>query len=132
MPPEYVDDARSEDHAVLWRYISPRHIKPDGTVSSTAYKTIHLSVYVVGDAPGDGITTPEAVRAKFPAGSRFQCFTAGMARAAGCIVARVPDDKGDESHRDVCPSDNPHSQLRQEAYRLRDIATWVDGDEPPS
>jgi len=50
---------------------------------------------------------------------------------AGRIVARVPDDNGDDSHREICPSDNPDSQLRQEAYRLRDAAKWIGDDEAP-
>lgn len=129
MPPEYIDDPRTGDDAALWRYISPQHIK-EGGVSSTAYKTRRLSVYVVAAAPGDGVTTEEAVRAKFPPRGRFQFFTAQVARGAGCIVARIPDDDGDPSHREVCPSNDPHSQLREEAYRLRDAAKWVAGDEP--
>src|SRR5262245_27071727 len=115
MVPDYVDDADLPDEAVLWRSINPRHIKPDLGVSSAAYSTDGLSVYVVEE------TSPAALAAKFP-GWSFQSFTAKVARDAGCIICKIPDDDGDISHREIRRGRDPLAQLRKEAVRIRDGA----------
>jgi len=130
VPAEYIDDPRTPDEAVLWRYINPEYIKDDGSVSSAAYKTRHLSAYVVALLASAGVTTAAALRAKFP-GLRFQHFTAKAARSTGCIVARIPDAAGDDSHREICPAHNPHARLSKEGNKLRDAAAWVEGNARP-
>jgi hypothetical protein len=118
MPEEYVDDAELPDDAVLWRAINPRNVKPDGTVSSAAYKTEGLSVYVLAE------TTSEALRAKFP-GWGFQWFPAKHARDAGCIIVKITDDAGDTSHREVCRADDPKAQLRRHGVEIMNAAQWI-------
>ena len=125
MPPDYLDDAELADGAVLWHSINPRHIKDDElNVSSTSYSTDGLSVYVIDE------TTAAALAAKFP-GWPFQWFTAGVARAVGCIVCKEPDDDGDTSHRAVRRASDPPAQLRGEAKRIRNAAKWIHHDDVP-
>jgi len=124
MPPHYADDPLPDD-TVLWRAINPRHIKPDGTVSSAAYSTDGLSVYVLAE------TTAAALTAKFP-GWPFQAFAAKIARDADCIIVKVRDADGDESHREIRRAKDPDAQLRKEAYKIRDAAKWVNHDDVPA
>ena len=129
--PAYIDDVGTPGDAILWRYIDvERYLKDDGTASSGAFRTKRLSVYVVAAEAAPGVTTETALRAKFPPGSRFQSFTAKQARDAGCIVVRIPDDDDDQSHREICPVDDPQSTLRKEADQLKRAASWVQGDGP--
>jgi hypothetical protein len=126
MPPDYLDDAALPGDAVLWRSINPRHIKDDAlNVSSAAYSTDGLSVYVVAE------TTAAALAVKFP-GWPFQCFTAQVARDAGCIICAIADDDGDTSHREVRRASDPEGQLRSEAKRILKAAKWVYHDDVPT
>jgi hypothetical protein len=120
MPPDYVDDEQLADDAVLWRAINPtHHIRPDLTVSSAAYSTNGLSVYVIAE------TSALQLAAKF-AGWPFQSFTVKVARDAGCIVCRIPDSDGDTSHREIHRKANPGTRLNKtQSAKLRDAAVWV-------
>lgn len=121
-----VDDCSLPGTAILWRAVtSDSWIKPDGSASSGAFKFKRLSVYVLGES------TPEKLRAKWP-GKPWQCFTAGAARNAGCIIVKVADDSGDESHREICPAGAPDRQLRDEGLAIAAAAGWVEGDRPPA
>jgi hypothetical protein len=124
MPPQYTDDLALGPQAVLWRAINPLHIKPDGSVSSAAYKTQSLSVYVLAE------TTPATLAAKFPSWP-FQAFTAKVARDAGCIIVPVPDRGGDTSHREIRRASNPEARLSAEALKIRAAATWVNNPHVP-
>jgi hypothetical protein len=123
MPPDYVDDEGLAPDAVLWRSINPRHVKPDLTVSSAAYRTDSLSVYVLSE------TSAELAR-KFP-GWPFQSFTAKVARDAGCIICKIPDHEGDESHREIRRTSNPTARMSAEAIKIRNAAAWVYHDDVP-
>src|SRR5712692_814133 len=103
-PPEYVDDVGLAPDAVLWRSINPAHIKPGLTVSSAAYKTDSLSVYVLAE------TSAAELARKFP-GWPFQAFTAKVARDAGCIICKFPDREGDTSHREIRRASNPTARM---------------------
>jgi hypothetical protein len=117
-----VDDCSLPGTAILWRAItSVSWIKP--RASSAAYKFKRLSVYVLDES------TPEKLRAKWPA-RPWVWFTARDARNAGCIIVKIPDDYGDESHREICPADDPKSQLREEGAALAAVADWVEEDRP--
>lgn len=123
--PDYFDDADLADDAVLWRSINPVHIKDDELiVSSAAYSTDGLSVYVIHE------TTAASLVRKFP-NWPWQCFTAKVARDAGCIICRVPDDDGDTSHREVRRASAPTARLRKEAKRILHAARWVHHDDVP-
>lgn len=121
-----VDDCSLQGSAILWRAINPTvHIKPDGSASTGAYKTRRLSVYAIAE------TTPQKLRSKPKVGGwPWQWFTVKQARDAGCIVVKIADDYGDESHREVCPADDPASRLQAEAIAIADVAQWVDGHAP--
>lgn len=125
MPPQHTDDVALSADAILWRAINPRHIKPDGSVSSAAYKTQSLSVYVRAE------TTPAALAAKFPSWP-FQAFTAKLARDAGCIIVAVPDMTGDTSHREIRRARNPEARLSGEALKIQAAATWVNDPQVPA
>ncbi len=125
MPPDYVDDAGLADDAALWRAINPLYIKPDLTVSSGAYLTDGLSVYVPAE------TSAAALATKFQ-GWPFQSFTAKVARDAGCIICKIPDNDGDLSHREIHRAENPGTRLRKkESVKIRDAAVWVYNDDIP-
>jgi len=125
MPPDYLDDGELAADAVLWRSINPRHIKPDLTVSSAAYSTAGLSVYVLAES------SVKALAAKFP-GWPFQSFTSQVARDAGCIICKIPDDDGETSHREIHRAGNPGTRLsKTESVKIRDAAMWVYHDDVP-
>lgn len=119
-----VDDCSLPGTAVLWRAVtSDSWIKPDGSFMSAAFKFKRLSVYALDES------TPEKIRAKRP-GRRWLRFTARNARDAGCIIVKTPDDDGDTSHREICPADDPKSQLREEGSAIALVADWVEEDRP--
>ena len=94
MPGDDVDVADSDD---LYRRILPYHIKPDGAVSSAAFKDRRgrpLQRFSVDLAR---LTTPEECVGRAGPGFRLITFRAGAARALGFRVWHEPEG-GSHAH----------------------------------
>lgn len=124
MPPtEWVDDATISDETRLWRRIAPSEIRVDpqtgvATASDSAYRTHQMSVHIAN------LTDTRAVLANYPNHSLTE-FTAGDARAVGCMVVRDPLES-DPSHALVCRNDDHTQRLtKSQAKQIANRARWV-------
>lgn len=132
-PTEWVDDGTIPDGTPLWRRIHPSQIKTDPRtgdpiVSDSMYRTHQMSVHI---AP---LTDPQSVLANYP-NHKLSQFTAGDARAEGCIVVRDPLPE-DPSHAIVCRNDGHDkrisgSQAKRIAARAR-LVVLITPDERPA
>ena len=130
--PNWIDDASIPNDAPLWRgVVVPDQIRatPDGEVPSLgAMVTYELSVSIGSE------TTPAAVidkGTKLGAAWRLWEFTAAVARGAGCIVDRDPQDD-DPAHAVVVRADTPGRRITDgQAKNLIRGGHWVDPAPPP-
>lgn len=125
------DDPTIPNDAPLWRGIDPDRLSQDAhgrpVPSSGALYTTELSVSIGSE------TTPAAVLAKGQAmGHDWRWlweFSAGAARAAGCIVDRDPQEN-DPAHAVVLRADAPGRRLRQSSAKKLEVNGRWQGDPP--
>jgi hypothetical protein len=128
--PDWIDDPSIPAAAALWRGIVPDQIKLDDVgverPQSGALVTHELSVSVAAET-----TFQEMMRRAPPAGWRLWEFTAGAARAAGCMVDRDPLED-DPSHAVVLNPAGPGQKRLTggQATRLQRNGRWA--DMPPT
>jgi hypothetical protein len=100
------DDPSVSEDARFCRAIQPVHLHPPNTItagqdfSSGALKYAELSVYLIDE------WSIVEMQEQFP-DCRLAAFPVAAARAAGYVVIRVPDEKGNAAHASVLRADNP-------------------------
>lgn len=120
--PDWVDDPSVPDHTPLWRGVTPDQIRPDGTASSAAFYTTELSVSIGNDTATDAVIAKGRQQG---VDWRLYEFTAGQARALGCIVERDPTPD-DPAHAVVVRKDSPGKRIAEgAAKKLARQGHWV-------
>lgn len=125
--PDWIDDQASiPDETVLWRGVAdPDEIRVKGgneVPSVGSLVTQELSVSVGAETNRDAFLAKGLAR---NATWWIWTFTAGAARAAGCIVDRDPKPD-DPSHCVVLRADTPGARLRESsAKRLIGAGAWL-------
>lgn len=120
-----VDDPDIEDETVLWRRISPKHLRPGPLTydltqrSDSSFRTGEISVHIAS------LTSLEAVKEKYPT-HRVAAITAGAIRRIGCIVIKDPTEE-DISHALVLRGDDPGARITNaQAREINNAAKWAD------
>lgn len=122
-----IDDASIGDDTELWRGVNPLWLQTEPVTGvqrpqSAAFKTADMSVLIASET-----NIPE-ILSLLPIGSRVARFTAGDARAAGCIVVRDGNPPNLPSHALVLHKDGRGKSITgSQSRKIRDRAQWVDG-----
>ena len=123
--PDWIDNPSIPSDAALWRGVIPSQLTFDTEgheiPQSGAFRNKEMSVNIAAE------TTIADMMRKAPAvGWRLWEFTAGVARAAGCIVDRDPleDDPG---HSVVLSLEDPGERALtpRQAYEIRGHGHWA-------